>query len=105
MHCFSGGPDLALEFCGMGFYISIPGIVTFRNAKALPRVTQAVPLDRLLIETDCPFLAPEPHRGSRNEPSYVRLVADKVAKLRGESTEKIAEATTKNAFSVYNIER
>jgi len=103
MHCFSGGPDLALELCNMGFFISIPGVVTFKNAKKLSKVVEAAPLDKLLIETDCPFLAPEPHRGKRNEPAYVRLVAQKIAKLRGESLEKIAEATTANAFRAYNI--
>ncbi len=103
MHCFSGSADLALQLVGMGFYISIPGVITFKNAKGLPRVAREVPLEKLLVETDSPFLAPEPHRGRRNEPAYVRLVAEAVAKARDCELSRVAAATFANAGRVFNI--
>jgi TatD DNase family protein len=88
----------------LGFYISISGPVTYRNAGRLVDVVRALPLDRLLVETDCPFLTPHPHRGERNEPAYVRLVADKIAALKGLSPEQVARATTANARRLFGIE-
>ena len=88
----------------MNFYISLGGPVTFKNAPLPKEVAKEVPLDRLLIETDAPYLAPHPNRGKRNEPAYVKLVAEKIAELRGITLEEVAEATTKNAIHVYNIE-
>ena len=86
-----------------GFYISVSGPVTYKNARDLPDVVRAVPLDRLLVETDCPFLAPEPHRGKRNEPAYVRFVAARVADLRGMPLERVARATTENAQRLFQL--
>lgn len=85
----------------LGFYISFSGIVTFKNAKELQEVAKKVPLDRLMIETDSPYLAPMPHRGKSNEPSFVRLVADFIAELRGISVEELAEKTTENFFKCF----
>lgn len=103
MHCFSGDAGFALEMTAMGFYISFPGVLTYKNARDLPAAARAVPEDRLLIETDCPFLTPAPHRGKRNEPAYVKFVAEKLAEVRGVALEHIAQATTRNAFRAYGL--
>ncbi|CAM3968058.1 TatD family hydrolase [Mesobacillus zeae] len=103
MHCFSGSPETAEQCLDMNFYISLGGPVTFKNAKKPKEVAEAVPLDRLLIETDCPYLAPHPYRGKRNEPAYVKLVASQIAELKGATFEEIAEATTRNAKKVFGI--
>ncbi|MBF7084155.1 TatD family hydrolase [Desulfallas sp. Bu1-1] len=104
MHCFSGSWEVAGECIKMGFYISLAGPVTFKNAVKLKDIAVRVPVDRLLIETDCPYLAPEPHRGRRNEPAYVRHVAEHIAALRGVSVDELARATTANAKRLFNIE-
>lgn len=103
-HCFSGSPEMAAEILRYGFYISFAGPVTFKNARKTSEVIASVPMERILIETDCPYLAPEPHRGTRNEPSYVRYVAGKLAEIKGISLEKAAEMTTMNACSLFGIE-
>ncbi|HEV2837522.1 MAG TPA: TatD family hydrolase [Pyrinomonadaceae bacterium] len=95
-HCFTGSRDLAMRALELGFMISFSGIVTFRKAEDLRAVAKEVPLDRLLIETDCPFLAPIPHRGQRNEPAYVVEVARGIAELRGVDIDEIARHTTDN---------
>ncbi|KKB42816.1 TatD family hydrolase [Bacillus thermotolerans] len=105
MHCFSGSVETARECVDMNFYISLGGPVTFKNAKKPKEVAEAVPLDKLLIETDCPYLAPHPYRGKRNEPAYVKLVAEQIAELKGVSYEEIAQATTENAFELFRIQR
>jgi len=87
----------------MGFYISIPGSITFKNAERFREIVKRIPLDSLLVETDAPFLTPEPFRGKRNEPSYVRYTAQKVAEIKKIAFEKVAEATTENAFKVYRM--
>lgn len=97
MHCFSDSIEIARECIEMNFYISIAGPVTFKNAKMLKEVAEAIPLERLLIETDCPYLAPHPYRGKRNEPAYVKLVAEQIAGIKGLSVEDVAKATTENA--------
>ena len=96
LHCFTEDWDMAKAALDLGFYISLSGIVTFRNADALRDVARQVPADRLLVETDSPYLAPIPHRGKPNLPEYVRDVADYLAMLRGESYERFAEQTTEN---------
>jgi len=101
MHCFVEDWDIAQQAMEMGFYISFSGIVTFKNAKTLQSVAKKVPLDRLLVETDAPYLAPVPHRGKTNYPAYVRLVAEFIAKLRGENFETIARVTTENFFRLF----
>lgn len=104
MHCFSGDVDTARECIDMNFYISLGGPVTFKNAKLPKEVAKAIPLERLLIETDCPYLAPHPYRGKRNEPAYVKLVAEKIAKLRGIPYEMVAKTTFNNAMRVFSID-
>lgn len=101
MHCFTEDWNTARAALDLGFYISFSGIVTFRSAEALREVARQVPLDRLLIETDSPYLAPVPHRGKTNEPSFVRHVADQLALLKGCSLEEIARASTDNFFSLF----
>jgi TatD DNase family protein len=103
MHCFTESWEVAAAALDLGFHISISGIVTFKNAQAIKDVARRVPLERLLIETDSPYLAPVPHRGHRNEPAYVALVAAEIARLRGESIETIARATSENFFRLFRI--
>lgn len=104
MHCFSGDLAMAREVIEMGFYISIPGPVTFTNARRLPGLVRALPLERLLIETDCPYLTPHPHRGKRNEPAYVRLVAEAIAQIKEIPLEQVARITTANARALFGLE-
>jgi len=101
LHCFTESLDMALEAIEMGFYISFSGIVTFKNAKDLKEVAKQVPLDRILVETDSPYLAPVPFRGKTNQPAYVKHVAQEVADLRGISIKEVAEATTNNFFALF----
>jgi TatD DNase family protein len=96
LHCFTGGMDLARRGLALGGYISFSGIVTFKNAKEIQEVAATVPADRYLIETDAPYLAPVPHRGQPNEPSYVRHTAEKVAEIRGIALDQVAAETTGN---------
>lgn len=103
MHCFSGSPEVAKECLNMNFYISLGGPVTFKNAKKPKEVAVEVPLDKLLIETDCPYLAPHPYRGKRNEPAYVKLVAEQIAELKGLTFDEVAAATTENARKLFGI--
>ncbi|MFU8797786.1 MAG: TatD family hydrolase [Gammaproteobacteria bacterium] len=101
MHCFTEDWDMAKKAIDLNFYISFSGIVTFKNAVELQKVAKKIPLDRLLIETDAPFLAPIPHRGKPNQPGWVRYVAEFIAELRGVSLETIAEQTTANFFQLF----
>jgi TatD DNase family protein len=101
MHCFTESWEVAQAALDLGFYISMSGIVTFKNAKVLHEVAQRVPLDRLLLETDSPYLAPVPHRGKRNDPSLVRHVAEYIAHLRGLTVTEVARATTDNFFRLF----
>lgn len=103
MHCFSGSPEFALECVREGFYIALGGVVTFKNAKKAKEVAKAVPLDRLLLETDAPYMAPVPFRGKENQPAYVKFVAQEIADLRGISFEELEQATTANAESLLGI--
>lgn len=103
MHCFTGTTEEALESVRMGFSISFSGIVTFKNAEALRATVKEIPEDRLLIETDCPFLAPVPHRGKKNEPAFLPHTAAVLAAVRGVSTETIAKITTENAQKLFKI--
>jgi TatD DNase family protein len=101
MHCFSSGRALAEAALALGFYISISGIVTFRNAEDLRAIARDVPLERLLVETDAPYLAPVPHRGKRNEPAFVAATAAAVADLKGLEPEALATATSANFFRLF----
>ncbi|NRG44503.1 TatD family hydrolase [Bacillus sp. CRN 9] len=103
MHCFSGSPEIAKECIDMNFYISLGGPVTFKNAKRPKEVAAEIPLEKLLIETDCPYLAPHPYRGKRNEPSYVTLVAEQIAEIKGLTVEEVASKTTDNAKKLFGI--
>ena len=101
MHCFTETLDVAMRAIEMGFYISFSGIVTFKNATALKEVAQQVPLDRILVETDSPYLAPIPFRGKTNQPAYVKHVAEEVARLRNIPLEELTEASTRNFFTLF----
>lgn len=101
MHCFTEDYAMAKQAIDLGFYISFSGIVSFKNAKALHEVAQKVPTDRILVETDCPYLAPVPHRGKTNQPAYVKHVAEHIAMLRNESVEQVAEYTTQNFNTLF----
>jgi len=101
MHCFTESLEVALQAIELGFYISFSGIVTFKNALALKEVARHVPLERILVETDSPYLAPMPFRGKTNQPAYVKYVAEEVARLRGISFEELAEASTNNFFTLF----
>jgi len=101
MHCFSSGRPLAEAALALGFYISISGIVTFRNAEELRAIVRDLPLDRLLVETDAPYLAPAPYRGKRNEPAYVAATAAAVAELKGIELQHLAATTSANFFRLF----
>lgn len=103
LHCFSGDWVMARECLNLGFHISLAGPVTFQNGLTAQEVAKLVPLDRLLIETDCPYLAPTPYRGKRNEPAYVRLVAEKIAALRRMPVERLAEVTRENGMRLFGV--
>lgn len=103
MHCFSGSPEFAMECVKEGFYIALGGVVTFKNAKKPHEVAKIVPLENLLLETDSPFLTPEPYRGKVNSPANVRFVAEAIAKLRDISIEEVENQTTLNAQKLFGI--
>jgi TatD DNase family protein len=103
MHCFTESWEVARGALDLGFHISFSGIVTFKNATALREVAKKVPLDRLLFETDSPYLAPVPFRGKTNEPGLVKYVAEEVARQRGQSMDEMATATSDNFFKLFNI--
>ena len=105
IHCFSAGPEMARRALALGLYISISGIVTFRNAEELRAIVRDVPLDRLLVETDAPYLAPVPYRGKRNEPAFVAATAAAVATLKGLEPEDLAAATSANFFRLFGKAR
>ena len=104
LHAFSGSVEMAMEVIKMGFYIGLGGPVTFKNARKAVEVAQAIPLDYLVIETDCPYMAPVPFRGKRNEPMLVQHTAAKIAELRGISVEELIEATYQNGKRIYGID-
>jgi TatD DNase family protein len=103
IHCFTGNYEAARAYLDLGFYISFTGIITFKNADALRNVVRRAPLERMLVETDSPYLTPVPHRGKRNEPAYVRLVAETVANVKGVSLEEVARVTTDNTRQLFRI--
>ena len=103
MHCYSGSLEMANEFIKLGLYIGFDGPLTFKNSKEPKRIAQSIPLDRILIETDCPYLTPEPFRGKRNESSYVVYVCEALSKLRNISLEETEKITTKNACDLFGI--
>jgi len=104
IHCFSGDYEMAKECIEMGFYISVPGSITYKNAEPFREIVKKLPLESLLVETDAPFLTPVPFRGKRNEPGYVRYTAEKVAEIKKIPFEKVAEVTTGNALRAFRLE-
>ncbi len=103
MHCFSGSVEFAGECIKEGWYLALGGVVTFKNAVKMKEVAAEVPSDRLMVETDAPYLTPVPYRGKENQPSYVKFVAEEIAKLRGTTYEEIASVTTNNAEKVFKL--
>jgi TatD DNase family protein len=102
-HCFSGSVEVAAKLIAYGFYLGFDGPITFKNNRKSPDVIRSIPIDRLLIETDCPYLTPVPFRGQRNEPAYVSYILEKMAELKGETSEKMAEITTENASRLFGL--
>lgn len=103
LHCYSGGAQLAKEFIEMGFYISFAGPITFNNSKVSKLVAKEIPLDKILIETDSPYLTPHPHRGKRNEPLYVHYVAQMIAQIKEISFEEVARVTSQNTKTLFKL--
>jgi TatD DNase family protein len=103
IHCFTGNYEAARAYLDLGFYLSFTGIITFKNAEALRDVVRRVPLERILVETDSPYLTPVPHRGKRNEPAYVRLIAETVANVKGVSLGEVAQVTSDNTRLLFGI--
>jgi TatD DNase family protein len=103
IHCFSGNYDLAMALIEMGYYISIPGTVTYKNALQVQDVASRIPLERILLETDAPFLAPVPKRGKRNEPLFVTYTAQMIAELRNMDFKEVAHQTSENAKRLFNL--
>ncbi|MFM9413831.1 TatD family hydrolase [Peptococcus simiae] len=103
-HAYSGSVEMMEEILAHNFYIGIGGVVTFKNAKTIKEVAKAVPLDRLVIETDCPYLTPAPYRGKRNEPAYTRYVAEAISDLRGEPVDRIIDQTWHNACRLFKLD-
>lgn len=103
MHCFSGGGEFARSCLDLGFYIALGGPVTFSNGQRAREAALAVPADRLLLETDCPYLAPVPHRGQRNEPAYLAVIAEQLARLKGMSVDELARQTSANADRLFGL--
>lgn len=104
LHCYSGSLEMAQEILKLGFYLGVDGPLTFKNAAKLPEIVKAVPLEKLLVETDAPYLAPVPKRGKQNEPAFVVYVAKKIAELKELTLEKVAEQTTANAMALYGLQ-
>lgn len=104
IHCYSGSKEMALEYVKLGFHIGVGGVVTFKNGKKLKQVVEAVPLEAIVLETDCPYLAPEPNRGKRNNSSYIRYVAQEIARLKEITYEEVVKQTERNAKEVYGLE-
>ena len=102
-HCYSGSAEMARQLVNMGWYIGFTGVLTFKNARKAVETAASIPLDRIVIETDCPFMAPEPFRGKRNDPGYLYRMAERLAEIRGITPEEAAIATTENAKRLYRI--
>ena len=101
VHCYSYSKEIAQEFIKMGYYIGVGGVVTFKNARKLVETVEAIPLDRILLETDCPYMAPEPNRGKRNDSSNIQYVIKKIAEIKGISEEEVEKVTEHNAYTLF----
>ena len=104
LHSYSGAPEMAQKYIDMGFYLGIGGMITFANAKKVAATVEKMPLERLLIETDCPYLAPVPMRGKRNDSGNLRYIAERIAQIKGVTPEEVARVTTENAKRLFQIQ-
>ena len=102
-HCYSGSAEMARQLVDLGWYIGFTGVLTFKNARKAIETAASIPLDRIVLETDCPYMAPEPYRGKRNDPGYIYRMAEKLAEIRGLSVEEIQDITTENGKRLYHI--
>ena len=103
IHCFSGSKEMALEYVKLGMYIGVGGVVTFKNARKAVEVVEALPIEKILLETDCPYMAPTPHRGKRNDSSLIVFVAEKVAEIKNLTPQEVCDVTNQNAKTLFNI--
>ncbi|MGN0527483.1 MAG: TatD family hydrolase [Eubacterium sp.] len=103
LHCFSGSKEMAKEIIKLGMYIGLNGVATFKNARKSLEVVKEIPIERLVLETDCPYLAPEPHRGKRNDSSYIPFIAEKIAEILDTDAQSILDITRENAYRLYNL--
>ena len=103
LHCYGGSKEMAEEFVKLGLYISIGGVSTFKNAEKIKEVAKYIPLEKLLLETDCPYLTPHPYRGKRNAPSFIPVIAENLANLKGISIEEVRKVTTENARRLFRV--
>ncbi len=104
VHCFSGSVEFAKECIKLGYYIGVTGVVTFKNSKVIKEVVKEIPMDKLLVETDCPYMAPTPHRGKRNQSNYIEFIMDEIAQLKGLSREEISKITIFNSKALFKIQ-
>ena len=105
VHCFSGSVEFAKECLALGYYIGITGVVTFKNSKKVKEVVESVPMERLLVETDCPYMAPEPNRGKRNKSDYIKYVIDKIAEIKGISSKEVNEVANENLYRIMGLNK
>ena len=103
IHCFSGSAEMAKEYVKMGYYIGVGGVVTFKDSRVLKEVVKAIPLECIVVETDCPYLAPAPHRGKRNSSAYLPLVIEEIARLKEITAEEVENVTYENAQRLYGL--
>nr|MDD5837331.1 TatD family hydrolase [Eubacteriales bacterium] len=103
LHCFSGSIEMAREVIKLGMFLGFNGVATFKNARKIPEVIKEIPLDRIVLETDCPYLAPEPHRGKRNDSSFIPFIAQRIGEILGISAQEVLDVTNKNARALYNL--
>jgi TatD DNase family protein len=103
-HCYSGSAEMARQLVNMGWYIGFTGVLTFKNARKAVETAESIPLERIVLETDCPFMAPEPFRGKRNDPGYLYRMAERLAEIRGISVEEVQKVTTENAKRLYRLD-
>lgn len=103
LHCFSGSVEMAREVIKLGMFLGFNGVATFKNARKIPEVIKEIPLDRIVLETDCPYLAPEPHRGKRNDSSFIPFIAQRIGEILGISAQEVLDVTNKNARELYNL--
>lgn len=101
IHCYSYSPEMAQEYVKMGYFIGVGGVVTFKNAKKLVKTVETIPLSSIVLETDCPYMAPEPHRGTRNDSRNIPYVIAKIAEIKGVSVEEVEQTTRENAFALF----